>query len=88
MLEPLMALTKPISPDSIVFVGGDQIRFHQSLHFRPRQIENYRFLFVESGCGEFLFADETLPIDGRTLLMLAPGPRDTRSICSSMNAGC
>ena len=78
MLASIMELTKSISPDSIAFVGGGQVRFHQSLHFRPRRIENYRFLFVESGCGQFLFANKTLPIDGRTLLMLAPGPRETR----------
>ncbi|MGZ0163102.1 MAG: hypothetical protein ACKVII_04240 [Planctomycetales bacterium] len=71
-----MTLTKPISPGSVVYVGSAHVRFHQSLHFRPRQIENHRFLYVEEGCGEFLFASETLPIDGHTLLMLAPGPRE------------
>jgi AraC-like DNA-binding protein len=78
MLGSLIVLTKTFTPDSIAYVGSDQVRFHQSLHFRPRQIENHRFLFVESGCGEFLFADETLSIDGRTLLLLSPGPRETR----------
>ena len=73
-----MFLTKTIMPNSIIYVGGAHVRFHQSLHLRPRQIGNYRFLFVESGRGEFFFADESLPVQGRTLLLLSPGMRETR----------
>ncbi|MDF1816724.1 MAG: AraC family transcriptional regulator [Verrucomicrobiales bacterium] len=63
-------------PNSNIYVGGAHVRFHQALHLRPRKIGNYRFLFVESGCGEFFFADESLPVHGRTLLLLSPGLRE------------
>ncbi len=74
---PRIVLTKTSMRDSVIYVGGAHIRFHQTLHLRPRRIENHRFLFVESGCGEFAFADETLSIEGRALLLLSPGVRET-----------
>ncbi len=70
-------LTKTIMPDSIRYVGGAHVRFLQSLHLRPRHIENYRFLFVESGRAKFVFNDESMPIHGRILLLLSPGIRET-----------
>ena len=64
--------------ENVSYVGSAHIRFQKSLHLRPRQIENHRFLFVESGRGEFVFPAETLKLVGRTLLLLAPGMREIR----------
>jgi len=64
--------------DSVKYVGSDHIRSVKSLHLRRRCIENYRFLLVESGEGEFVFPRSSYPVRGRSLLLLAPGERETR----------
>lgn len=66
--------------DEIKFIESAHVRFHQNLHLRPREIENHRFLFVETGHGEFLFPGTKLKIDSRTLLLLSPGLRETRYV--------
>jgi AraC-like DNA-binding protein len=78
MAVTYILLTKTIMPDSIDYIGGAHVRFHQSLYLRRRLIENYRFLFVESGSGEFVFGDETLAVEERMFLLLSPGIRETR----------
>jgi hypothetical protein len=81
MVETVMVLSQTITPasnDSIAYVGDAHIRFERSLHLRPRNVENHRFLFVESGCGEFIVPEETLQLDDRMLLLLSPGVRGIR----------
>lgn len=68
----------PRSNNSIAYVGGAQIRFERGLHLPPRLVENYRFLYVESGSGEFIIPDHTLQLDDRMLLLLSPGVREIR----------
>jgi len=70
-------LTSPHN-NSIAYVGGAQIRFERGLHLPPRQVENYRFLYVESGSGEFIIPDATMQLDDRMLLLLSPGVREIR----------
>lgn len=77
MAKPFIDLTKAIMSLGVTYVGGAQIRSPKSLHLRPRRIENFRFLYLESGQGEFRFPGETLSIAGGTLLLLAPGRRET-----------
>ncbi len=64
--------------EDVTYVGSAHIRFQKSLHLRPRKIGNHRFLFVESGRGEFHFPSKTLKFVDRTLLLLAPGMREIR----------
>ncbi len=64
--------------ENVTYVGSAHIRFQKSLQLRPRRIRNYRFLFVESGNGEFIFPKKTLKLVDRTLLLLAPGMREIR----------
>ena len=78
MAETLRNLTESIMCDSVSYVGSAHIRFHRALHLRPRPVEHHRFLLVESGRGVFQFTDQSLSIDGRTLLLLSPGRRETR----------
>ena len=81
MAESVMLMSKTImtSPDtSIAYVGGGYIRFERGLHLPPRHVENHRFLYVESGSGEFIIPDETLQLDDRMLLLLSPGVREIR----------
>ena len=59
------------------YLGSARIRFHKSLHLRRRRIDHHRFLLIESGRGEFRFSDTSLSIDGRHLLLLSPGQRET-----------
>jgi AraC family transcriptional regulator len=79
MAETVMVMSKTIMPqsnNSIAYVGGAQIRFERGLHLPPRQVENYRFLYIESGSGEFIIPDDTLQLDDRMLLLLSPGVRE------------
>jgi len=81
MAETVMLMSKPIMPqshNSIAYVGGAQIRFERGLHLPLRQVENYRFLYVESGSGEFIIPDATMQLDDRVLLLLSPGVREIR----------
>ncbi|MDF1739888.1 MAG: AraC family transcriptional regulator [Verrucomicrobiales bacterium] len=64
--------------NNVTYLGSAHIRSPKSLRLRPRQIRNHRFLFVESGNGEFTFPKKTLKLVGRTLLLLAPGMREIR----------
>jgi len=59
------------------YLGSARIRFHKELHLRRRKIDHHRFLLIESGRGEFRFSDTSLDIDGRHLLLLTPGERET-----------
>ncbi|MDA1166413.1 MAG: AraC family transcriptional regulator [Planctomycetota bacterium] len=68
----------PSSHDFIAYVGGAQIRFERGLHLPPRNVENHRFLYVESGSGEFIIPDERLQLGDRMLLLLSPGVREIR----------
>jgi len=81
MAETVILMSKTIMPqfnNSIAYVGGAHIRFERSLYLPPRQVENYRFLYVESGSGEFIIPDDTLQLDDRMLLLLSPGVREIR----------
>lgn len=64
-------------PLCATYLGSARIRFHKSLHLRRRRIEHHRFLLIESGRGEFRFSDTSLTIDGRHLILLSPGERET-----------
>ncbi|MEC5127249.1 AraC family transcriptional regulator [Verrucomicrobiales bacterium BCK34] len=64
--------------NNVTYLGSAHIRFPKSLQIRPRRIRNHRFLFVESGNGDFIFPEKTLKLVGRTLLLLAPGMREIR----------
>ena len=78
MAESVINLTKTImSNPGITYMGGAEIRFHQALYLRPRQIGTCRILYLESGKGEFIFPGETLQIEDRTLLFLSPGLRES-----------
>ncbi len=75
----LMSKTIMTAPDdTIAYVGGAHIRFERGLHLPPRNVENHRFLYVESGSGEFILPDERLQLDNRMLLLLSPGIREIR----------
>ena len=81
MAETVMVMSKTIMPqsnNSIAYVGGAQIRFERGLHLPPRKVENYRFLYIESGSGEFIIPDDTLQLDDRMLLLLSPSVREIR----------
>jgi AraC family transcriptional regulator len=81
MTESVMLMSKTIMPSShdfIAYIGGAHIRFECGLHLPARSVENHRFLFVESGCGEFIIPDEALQLDDRMLLLLSPGIREIR----------
>lgn len=75
----VMSKTIMTSPsESIGYIGGAHIRFDRGLHLPPRNVENHRFLYVESGSGEFIIPDETLQLADRMLLLLSPGVREIR----------
>lgn len=60
------------------YVSSDQVRFHQSLYLPPRRISTYRFLFVESGHGEFRISGKRFDVRPKWLGMLSPGMRENR----------
>ncbi|WP_339727829.1 helix-turn-helix domain-containing protein [uncultured Gimesia sp.] len=64
--------------DSLRYIASNQVRFHQELHLRPRRINHYRFLFVESGCGEFQISGEEFAVQSSWLGLLSPGLRENR----------
>ncbi|NBS33492.1 MAG: AraC family transcriptional regulator [Planctomycetia bacterium] len=81
MAETVMVMSKTImtAPDDLIaYVGGAHIRFERGLHLPPRNVENHRFLYVESGNGEFIIPDGRLQLDDRVLLLLSPGVREIR----------
>ena len=60
------------------YIASSRVRFHQELHLRPRRISHYRFLYVESGSGEYRIAEETFQVTSGWLGLLAPGVRENR----------
>ena len=81
MAETVMVMSKTImttSDDTIAYFGGAHILFKRGLHLPPRNVENHRFLYVESGSGEFIIPDERLQLSDRMLLLLSPGVREIR----------
>ena len=81
MAETVMVMSKTImttSDDTIAYFGGAHILFKRGLHLPPRNVENHRFLYVESGSGEFIIPDERLHLSDRMLLLLSPGVREIR----------
>lgn len=58
------------------YIASNQIRFHQFLHLRPRRIAHHRFLYVESGYGEFSISGHKFDIKSNWLGLLAPGLRE------------
>lgn len=67
---------------SLRYVTSDQIRFHCELSFPPRQIEHYRFLYVESGQGQFRIADNRFEVSAGWLGLLSPGLRENHYVDS------
>ena len=64
--------------DSFQYIASNRVRFHQELHLRPRRISHYRFLYVESGSGEYRIAEESFQVAAGWLGLLAPGVRENR----------
>ncbi len=81
MAETVMLMSKTIMAafdDTITYVGGAHIRFDRGLHLPSRHIENHRYLFVESGSGEFMIPDARKQLSQQMLLLLSPGVREIR----------
>ena len=81
MAETVMVMSKTIMTafnDAITYIGGAQIRFERGLHLPSRHIKNHRYLYVESGSGEFLIPDARMPLKKHMLLLLSPGVREIR----------
>lgn len=60
------------------YISSNRVRFHQELHLRPRRVNHYRFLFVETGHGEFRISGEEFEVQSNWLGLLSPGLRENR----------
>ena len=83
MLESVICLRKMIIPDlpdmpAFRYDASDQVRFHQELYLRRRRISHYRFLWMESGRGEFCIAGMRFKVSSGWLGLLPPGWRENR----------
>ncbi|QDT42771.1 HTH-type transcriptional activator Btr [Gimesia alba] len=60
------------------YISSNRVRFHQELHLRPRRIGHHRFLYVETGHGEFRISGEEFQVQPGWLGLLSPGLRENR----------
>lgn len=60
------------------YVASDHVRFHHDLKLPPREIDHYRFLYVESGQGEFRISGHHFEVAAGWLGLLSPGLRENR----------
>lgn len=60
------------------YVASDRVQFDYPLQFPPRRIAHHRFLYVESGRGEFRISTSTFPVRSGWLGLLGPGFRESQ----------